>query len=220
MRNSPYDYGYWTIAVLNIVFFGLFVLAFLKPRKKAEWRSMGVFSAFITALFAEMYGFPLTIYIFSSLLGGKLGVTNPFGHANGHLWGTLLGFSDRGKLLICNIGNSFMLFGLILMGKGWWQIHRAKGALVTSGIYRYIRHPQYLGLFMIILGMLVQWPTLATILMAPILLWIYYRLAIREEKELEDQFGEVYLQYRTSTPAFLPFYRSSETKRVQGHSGY
>lgn len=205
--HESYDYGLWIMVVFNVVLFGAFVLGFLRPRKKYEWRTLGVFAAFIVALFTEMYGFPLTIYVLLSLFGKDLGVVDPFQHVNGHLFGTLLGAPDWVKLVICQLGGFVMLVGLIIMGKGWRQIHAAQGELVTEGIYALVRHPQYSGLFLVTIGMLIQWPTLITILMWPILTFAYYRLAMREEREVAAQFGEAYAAYKQRVPAFVPKFK-------------
>ncbi|MCB0261516.1 MAG: isoprenylcysteine carboxylmethyltransferase family protein [Calditrichia bacterium] len=202
--HESYDYGIWSMVIFNVILFGAFVLGFLRPKKKYEWRTLGVFAAFIIALFTEMYGFPLTIYFLISLFGDKLGIVDPFQHVNGHLLGSLFGAPEWIKLIICQIGGFVMLIGLIMMGKGWRKIHEAKGELVTDGIYAYMRHPQYSGLFLITIGMLIQWPTLITLIMWPVLMYAYYRLAMREERAVETQFGETYQQYRESVPAFIP----------------
>lgn len=204
MRELSYDYGLWSAVIFNVLFFLIFVVSFLTPKKRRDWRSLGVFMAFIVALFVEMYGFPLTIYILVSTLGSKFGLINPFGHLSGHLWGTLLGAPDWAKVLICQIGSLFMITGLVIMGIAWRKIHGAQGQLVTDGIYSYVRHPQYSGLFMIILGMMIQWPTFATLLMWPVLMITYYRLAKKEEGELEKQFGEEYIYYKVRAAAFVP----------------
>lgn len=199
-----YDYGLWSMVLFNVVLFGVFVIGFLRPKKKYEWRTLGVFAAFIVAIFTEMYGFPLTIYVLISLFGNKLGITDPFQHVNGHLLGTLFGAPEWVKLIICQLGGFIMLIGLIIMGKGWKQIHEAKGELVTDGIYTYVRHPQYTGLFLITIGLLIQWPTVITLVMWPILMYAYYRLAKREEREVEAKFGEAYKAYRQKVQAFIP----------------
>lgn len=213
--GSQYDYGLWWAVLLNVLLFGSFVLAFLAPQRRAEWRSLSVLSAFLVALFTEMYGFPLTIYILSSVLGYRLPTPNPFNHLSGHLWATLLGAPNWAKLLICQIGSLIMIAGLIIMGKAWKQLHRAKGELVTDGLYGLMRHPQYFGLSLFVGGLLIQWPTLITLLMGPILWVMYYRLARREEEELEKRFGDRYRRYREVTPALLPaFHRSGKIRLI------
>ncbi len=202
--HGNYDYNLWIMVLFNVGLFGAFVLGFLRPKKRYEWRTLGVFAAFIVALFTEMYGFPLTIYVLVSLFGSQLGVADPFQHLNGHLLGTLFGAPDWVKLLICQAGGFVMLLGLIVMGKGWKKIHAAEGELVTDGIYAHVRHPQYSGLFLFSVGMLIQWPTLITLLMFPVLIYAYYRLAMREERAVEARFGEAYRLYRRQVPAFIP----------------
>lgn len=202
--HESYDYGLWVIVMINILIFGGFVFSFLRPKKKREWRSLGLFAAFIVALFTEMYGFPLTIYVLLSLFGSKWAVTNPFDHVSGHLLGSLFGVPDGVKFLICAIGGVIMTLGLIVMGRAWRQIHAARGGLVTGGIYAYVRHPQYSGLFLMTIGMLVQWPTLLTLLMWPVLTAVYYRLAKREEAQCLEEFGDSYRQYKERVPAFVP----------------
>lgn len=212
--HESYDYGIWSMVIFNVILFGVFVFGFLRPKKKYEWRTLGVFAAFIVALFTEMYGFPLTIYILLSLFGDKIGIVDPFQHVNGHLLGTLFGAPEWLKLIICQLGGFVMLIGLIMMGKGWRKIHEAKGGLVTDGIYAYLRHPQYSGLFLITIGMLIQWPTLITLVMWPILMYAYYRLAMREEKAVEEQFGEAYRQYKKRVPAFVPRFRKQTDAEI------
>jgi len=204
LRGMVYDYGIWQAVVANVALFGLFSLAFLRPRRRIEWRSMGVWSAFLVALFTEMYGFPLTIYLLTSALGDRYPALFPFEHTSGHLWVTLLDLGPAALLPIHVASNILMLGGLVLMGLGWWQVHRARGAMVTTGLYGLVRHPQYTALLGIMVGALIQWPTLPTILMAPVLLVAYVRLARREEAEMGAAFGPAYEAYRAETPAFVP----------------
>jgi len=56
----------------------------------------------------------------------------------------------------------------------------------------------------IMVGFLIQWPTLPTLIMFPLLIWVYSRLARREEKEVLAMFGDQYAQYAKNTPRFIP----------------
>lgn len=206
-EGIPYGYGFWSLVAFNALFFLFFLLSFLAPVKRREWRSFGVTTAFIVALFTAMYGFPLTIYILTAVLGSRYPALNPFSHASGHLWVTLFGGGAAMMTLIRLVSNGLMLAGLIIMGAGWRKIHRAQGALVTDGIYRWVRHPQYSGLFLIAIGLLIQWPTIVTLVTFPVLIGMYIRLARREEQEMEAVFGGKYLLYKAATPAFFPWGR-------------
>lgn len=165
---------------------------------------MGATLAFFVALFTEMYGFPLTIYILTGLLGSKYPVLNPFSHASGHLWLVLFGGGAAMMTVIHLISNGMVFIGFIIMWRGWKLIHGAKGALVTAGPYEYVRHPQYSGLFLVMIGMLIQWPTIITALMFPVLVFVYYRLSKKEERELLKEFGDEYKHYIERTPMFIP----------------
>ncbi|MFQ6033279.1 MAG: methyltransferase family protein [Candidatus Bipolaricaulia bacterium] len=203
---SSAAYDLWPVVILHVLFVVVFVAGFLAPKERVEWRSFGVFTAFIVALFTEMYGFPLTIYLLTSLLGRAYPVVDPFTHVNGHLLVALAGGSKLIWLLVMAISNALFWGGFVILAKGWKKIHHAQGELVTEGIYARVRHPQYLGLWMITVGLLIQWPTIATVLMSPILMLAYWRLASREEQALEERFGEQYLTYKRAVPAFWPHF--------------
>lgn len=200
--GGSYAYGLWLVVLANIVFFLVFAFSFAFPKRRFEWRSMGIFSAFVVALFTEMYGFPFTVYALASLLGKSYPAPNPFRHQQGHLWAALTGWKYAS--LICTLGSLVMIGGMILVWMGWKRIHRAKGELVKEGVYAGIRHPQYLGLILVTTGMLIQWPTIITAAMWPILVGSYLRLAKREEKELEEKFGSEHVEYKSKVPSFLP----------------
>jgi protein-S-isoprenylcysteine O-methyltransferase Ste14 len=199
-----YEYGYWWLVIANALIFMFFILSFLAPRGKLEWRSMGVIAAFIVALFTEMYGFPLTIFILTSLLGTKYPALNPFAHMSGHLVWTFLGGGWVMFGIIHLLSDGLIIFGFVIMGMGWKKIHRARGGLVSDGIYSRIRHPQYTGLFLVSIGLLIQWPTVVTLASWPILMFAYYRLARKEQLGLAIEFGEDYDHYAKRVPAFFP----------------
>lgn len=196
----------WTVVAFNVLLFVFFAISFVRPKGGVEWRTIGVFIGFIVALFTEMYGLPLTIYFLTQWLGASYPVLNPFSHNHGHLWLVMLGLADSSvaMTILHLLSNGIMLFGFYLLYKGWTLIYHSEGRLVTEGVYSHVRHPQYVGLFLITLGLLIQWPTLITLIMWPILVFAYYRLSMREEKAVSRQFPAEYAAYRRRVPAFIP----------------
>lgn len=201
---DEYGYGLWGAVLFNIVIFCIFTYTAFKPTTKRDWRTLGAFVAFMVALFSEMFGFPLTIYFLTSLLGNKYPVLDPFTHLNGHLWVALAGGSPTLYSILHPLSNILIFSGLIVIAIGWKGIHSGNGELITNGIYRFVRHPQYSGFTLMIVGFLVQWPTIITLIMAPILLIMYAKLAKKEEKKMVELFGDEYIQYRNQVPAFIP----------------
>lgn len=203
-EDISFAYGFWSLVLVNAGLFIFFILSFMTPVRKREWRSMSVTIAFFVALFTEMYGFPLTIYILTGILGSAYPALNPFSHASGHLWVVFLGGGETMLAVVHMISNLIVFIGFAIMWKGWRKIHGAKGELVTDGLYKYVRHPQYSGLFLVMIGMLIQWPTIITALMFPVLVYVYFRLSKREEWEVLKIFGDEYRSYMKKTPMFIP----------------
>lgn len=201
------DYGLWWLVILNTAIFLMFAFSFTHPKTKRDWRSFGAFSAFIVALFTEMYGFPLTIYLFSGVLTKYFPGVDWLTHNNGHLWETLLGFKgDPHTSILHLVSNLLILAGFLIIASAWRVLYASQQehTLAVSGLYSHVRHPQYIGFITIMVGFLVQWPTLLTLLMFPILVFMYTRLARREEKEMQQEFGDAYAEYKKQVPAFLP----------------
>ena len=214
--NDASAYGLWSLVVLNSAIFILFALSFFKPSTSRDWRSFGAFSAFLVALFTEMYGFPLTIYLLSGWLQTRQPGVDWFAHDSGHLLEILFGWKGNPHFGPFHL-LSFALIGggFILLSNAWKVLYRAQRAhrLATEGPYARIRHPQYVAFVLIMLGFLVQWPTLLTLAMFPVLVWMYARLARREEREMATEFGEAYRRYVAATPAVFPARRRREQPR-------
>src|SRR5215831_8211486 len=208
-------YGLWSLVIINSAIFIIFAFSFAKPQTKRDWRSFSAFSAFIVALFVEMYGFPLTIYLISGWLRRYPGV-NLFSHDAGHLWNTLLGWKINPHFDPVHFLSNLLIFGGFILLAATWKVRdeaQQDHTLATSGPYASIRHPQYVGFILIMLGFLFQWPTLITLIMFPILVVMYVKLARREEREVLAEFGETYRRYMIATPSFFPRLGSSAKTR-------
>lgn len=200
-------YGLWWLVVVNSVVFIFFAFSFTRPKTRPGWRSLGVYSAFIVAMFTEMYGFPVTIYLLSGWLQSNFPQTDVFSHEGGHLWQTLLGWQMNPHLDPLHILSNVLIFaGILMLAAAWRVLHavQASGELATEGIYARIRHPQYAAFVVIMFGFLLQWPTLLTLVMFPILVVVYFRLARREEALMREEFGKRYSDYAARTPRFIP----------------
>jgi protein-S-isoprenylcysteine O-methyltransferase Ste14 len=200
-------YGLWSLVIINSLVFIIFAFSFAKPQSKRDWRSFGAFSAFLVALFTEMYGFPLTIYLLSGWLSSRFPGVDFLSHDAGHLLEVMFGWKSNPHL------GPFHLLSAIFIGGGFWLLasawkvlYEAQRAhrLATTGAYARIRHPQYIGFVLIMTGFLLQWPTLVTLAMYPVLVVMYALLGKREEKEMLAQFGDEYRRYRRAVPAFIP----------------
>lgn len=206
-HGSMQAYGLWSLVIVNSVIFIYFAYSFTRPSNGRDWRSFGAFSAFIVALFAEMYGFPLTIYLLSGWLGKNYPQLDLLSHDNGHLLHTLLGLKGDPHWDVLHIAsNAFLILGFLLLGSAWKVLYQAQKSrtLACTGAYSKVRHPQYVAFVMILFGFLLQWPTILTVAMFPILVIMYARLAKKEERDVTAQLGDQYRAYARTTPAFFP----------------
>jgi protein-S-isoprenylcysteine O-methyltransferase Ste14 len=212
-----YAYGLWFLVLVNSAIFIIFAFSFFHPKTKRDWRAMGAFSAFIVALFTEMYGFPLTVYLISGWLGSRFPALT-LTHSSGHLWNDLIGWTGDPHLSPFHLASYvFIGAGFWLIARAWkvlWEAQRAEG-MAVSGPYAKIRHPQYAGFLLIMVGFLLQWPTIPTLLMFPILLLVYRRLAVGEEREVRGIFGQAWDEYAAHTPRFRPALGRQLRPRVQ-----
>jgi len=207
VNHGETAYGLWLLVLLNSAMFIMFAYSFFKPATARDWRSFGAFSAFIVALFVEMYGFPLTIYLLSGWLQTRYPGLDILSHDAGHLWATLLGGKGDPHFGVLHLASYVLLAGgFYLLSSAWNVLYHAqrRDTLAVAGPYARIRHPQYVAFVLIMLGFLLQWPTLLTLIMFPVLLLMYGRLAVNEEAAMRARFGEAYEQYARRTPGFFP----------------
>lgn len=215
-------YGLWLLVVLNSALFILFGVSFFHPRTRRDWRAMGAFSSFVVALFAEMYGFPLTIYLLSGWLGSRFPALRAT-HNGGHLWADLIGWKGDPHLSPFHLASYVLIAGgFWLIAAAWrvlWEAQRSH-RLARTGPYAKIRHPQYAGFLLVMIGFLLQWPTIPTLLMFPVLMIVYRRLAIAEEREVHAEFGTAWEEYARRTPRFVPrFVPAGSNRRGPGGRG-
>ena len=207
MTHASDASGLWLLVGLNSAGFIIFAFSFGKPQSPRDWRSFGAFIAFIVALFTEMYGFPLTIYLLSGWLQVRYPGVDLLSHGSGHLWSTLFGLNGDPHFSALHILSSvFIGAGFVLLGSAWPVLFKAQmeKRLATTGAYARVRHPQYVGFIAILLGFLMQWPTILTVVMFPLLVVMYVRLAHREEEEARQVFGEEYQRYTAAVPRWVP----------------
>jgi len=217
MSEAQPAYGLWILAVINAAVFIIFAFSFFKPATKRDWRSFGAFSAFLVALFGEMYGFPLSIYLLSGWLQSRFPGVDWLSHDAGHMLEMMFGWKANPHF------GPFHLLSFALIGGGFWllaaawrvlyQAQRSR-TLATAGPYAFIRHPQYVGFILIMFGFLLQWPTILTLAMFPVLVVMYVRLARREEREVLAEFGDEYRRYMNAVPPFLPSFAARRAPRA------
>jgi len=195
--------GAWGLTVIMIVVASWIFYRYFAPKTWREWASAGVVQAFIIALYAEMYGFPLTIYFLARFFG--LDKYN----LNANLWSSLIGLGETSMIISMLTGYFLLFIGIGIFIKGWHQLYQARqeNRLITSGLYRYVRHPQYTGLFIGLFGEgVVHWPTLFSVGLFPLIVLAYYLLSRSEEKHVLEQFPVEYRLYQQQVPMFIPRY--------------
>lgn len=214
MNSTENAYGLWSLVIINSAFFIFFAFSFFKPQSSRDWRTLGLYSAFIVALFTEMYGFPLTIYFLSGWLQSRFPEVDWLSHDAGHLLEMMFGWRANPHM------GPFHILSFIFIGGGFWLLSAAwpplyraaqRNELACTGPYARIRHPQYVAFVLVMFGFLLQWATIITLLLFPILVWVYVRLAHTEERDAEARFGDQWREYAAHTPRFIP-------QRAQGDS--
>lgn len=193
--------GRWDIVALNIaVFLVVLVPLAFGMRWRVDWRSgsMGVYAAFIVSMFVEMYGVPLTVYLTSPALSSGASVPPQE---------VLLSFTFFGQTFVMTfwkiVGAGITTLGILIVAVGWITLYRSDEEVVSSGVYAYSRHPQYVGILLVVFGWFVHWPSLLTLGLLPVLGYFYYKLALVEENEVREELGEAYDEYAKATPRFV-----------------
>lgn len=193
--------GYWGLALIVIVLISWFFYRYLAPRNWREWSRAGLIQAFIISFYAEMYGFPLTIYLLARFFGLDVDWIE-----GGNLWAQLFG-TEIAHLVAMVAGYAIVLAGVVMIARGWREIYHAsrEGRLATDGIYGVVRHPQYTGIFIVIFGEgIVHWPTIVSVVLFPVIVGAYILLARKEEGKMVAQFGDRYREYQRRVPMFIP----------------
>jgi protein-S-isoprenylcysteine O-methyltransferase Ste14 len=193
--------GTWGLALIVIVVVSWAMYRYLAPESWKEWTRAGVLQAFVIAFYAEMYGFPLTIYFLSRFVGLDVAWSD-----GGNLWAQLFG-TPVAHVVAMIAGYSIVFIGAEYVVEGWRAIHEAtrQDELKTDGIYALVRHPQYTGLFLIVFGEgIVHWPTIVSVVAFPVIVVAYTVLARKEERQMLEKFGDDYREYARRVPMLVP----------------
>jgi len=201
MNEAVAHSAVWGAAAIMIVIASWVLYRYLAPKTWREWAGAGLVQAFIIALYAEMYGFPLTIYLMVRFFGLDRA------HLDANLWSTVLGVGELGMLLSMVLGYVLLFVGIGVFAQGWRELYLAQKEkrLATRGLYALVRHPQYTGLFIGLFGEgVVHWPTIFSVALFPMIVLVYGLLARREEQRVLAEFGDEYRTYQRRVPMFIP----------------
>lgn len=193
--------GMWGAAIIAVVVASWLMYRYLAPASWKEWTRAGMLQAFIIAFYAEMYGFPLTIYFLARIFGLDLAWQQ-----GGNLWAQLFD-TQTAHIIAMLLGYAIALGGAVLVASGWRRVHqvRREDRLTTDGVYARVRHPQYTGLFLIIFGEgIVHWPTIVSVVAFFTIVMAYTLLARKEERQILEKFGDEYREYQQQVPMFIP----------------
>ena len=185
-RDAVPSYGDWSLAVVYTLIFAIVALCFYRPKTGRDWWAFGAFTAFLAALFAEMYGFTLTTYLLSGWPGTRFLHVESLSHEVGHVLEMMFDWRSNPPFGAFQIASTVLILGgFILLAAAWSARHKShqRRELPRTGVYARLRHPEYAALVLIMIGFLLQWPTLITLAMFPILVLIYVHLARGEEQE-------------------------------------
>jgi protein-S-isoprenylcysteine O-methyltransferase Ste14 len=198
--------GRWDIVALNVgVFLAVLLPLVLGMRWKVDWgsrsKSLGVYGAFMVSMFVEMYGVPLSFYLTSAALSEPASA--------GYQPDFVVSFTVFGQGFAMTpwkiVGAAITTVGIALVAVGWASLYRTDKEVKTDGIYAYSRHPQYVGIILVVFGWFVHWPTFLTMALLPVLVYFYYKLALKEEEEVREVISDAskYDEYAKGTPRFV-----------------